>query len=151
MIRVQTEDFDVGAEMQLFRQTCAGRAGAITTFVGLMRDYHHEQSVSRMELEYYPGMTEKAFKQLEAEALKRWELQQILIIHRVGVLKPADQIVLVMVASAHRKAAFEACEYLIDQLKTRVPLWKKETREDGAHWVDARGADQVQADNWKSR
>jgi len=137
MIRVQTEDFDPGVELEQLRRENQGRAGAIVSFTGLVRDRNAGESIRQMTLEHYPGMTEKVLAELEAEARGRWELTASVIIHRVGALRPDDRIVFVAVASAHREQAFRACEYLIDTLKTRAPFWKKEVTPAGEHWVSA--------------
>lgn len=148
-VRVQREDFDVGAEV---RRLTAGRTdiGAIVTFTGVMRSENDGASVSGMTLEHYPGMTEIELARVEAEAGNRWPLQASLIVHRVGALNPGDNIVLVVTASAHREAAFSACEFLMDYLKTRAPFWKKETRGDGeARWVEPRDSDESAAERWQ--
>lgn len=147
-ISVQQADFDVSAELAALR---AGRAdiGAIAAFVGLVRDISGGKAVSAMTLEHYPGMTEKALADIVAEAERRWSLQAVRVIHRVGPLLPADQIVLVAVASAHRGEAFQACEFIMDYLKTRAPFWKKETTPQGERWVDARDSDDAAAERWK--
>ncbi len=147
-IRVQTEPFDIAAEQEsLWR----GRpeTGALVTFVGLMRDMNEGDRVSRMTLEHYPGMTEKALTAIAEEAAARWEVQGIRILHRVGELSPQDPIVLVAVTSSHRGEAFRACEFLIDYLKTRAPFWKKEITENGGRWVDARAKDDDAAERWE--
>ena len=147
MIRVQTEDFDIGAEIS--RMT-AGKTeiGGLASFVGLVRDYAGDEKISSMTLEHYPGMTEKQLSRLEAEARERWDLQDALIIHRYGTLNPGDRIVLVATASAHREASLESCQFLIDWLKTKAPFWKLEDRESGAQWVESRSEDSVAADKW---
>ncbi len=147
-IRVQTEDFDVGAEIAALR---AGNAkiGAVATFIGVCRDLNDGADVSEMELEHYPGMTEKALAGIAAEARDRWDLFDILVIHRVGRILPTEQIVLVVVTSAHRGESFHACEFLMDYLKTRAPFWKKERTPEGARWVDARASDDAAADRWR--
>ncbi len=147
-IRVQTEDFDVGAEIAALR---AGNAkiGAVATFIGVCRDLNDGSDVSEMELEHYPGMTEKALTGIAAEARDRWDLFDILVIHRVGRILPTEQIVLVVVTSAHRGESFHACEFLMDYLKTRAPFWKKERTPEGARWVDARASDDAAADRWR--
>lgn len=147
MIRVQTEDFDIGAEIG--RMT-AGKTeiGGLASFVGLVRDYAGDEKISSMTLEHYPGMTEKQLSRLEDEARERWDLQDVLIIHRYGTLNPGDRIVLVATASAHREASLESCQFLIDWLKTKAPFWKLEDRESGAKWVDSRAEDTVAADKW---
>jgi molybdopterin synthase catalytic subunit len=146
-IRVQQEPFELSAEQE---SLCRGhpRVGALVSFVGLMRDLNEGKRVSRMTLEHYPGMTEKALTAIAEEAAVRWELVGIRIIHRVGPLEPQDPIVLVAVTSAHRGEAFRACEFLIDYLKTKAPFWKKEVTEDGGHWVDARATDDQAAARW---
>ncbi len=147
MIRVQTEDFDIGAEIS--RMT-AGKTeiGGLASFVGLVRDYAGDEKISSMTLEHYPGMTEKQLSRLEDEARERWDLQDVLIIHRYGPLNPGDRIVLVATASAHREASLESCQFLIDWLKTKAPFWKLEDRESGAKWVESRAEDTVAADKW---
>ncbi|WP_417344684.1 molybdopterin synthase catalytic subunit MoaE [Ferrimonas sp.] len=147
MNRVQTEDFNVGEEYAKLADnpTC----GAVVTFVGKVRDFGDNQGVTRMVLEHYPGMTQAVLAQIEQEARERWPLDQVTIIHRVGPLDLTDQIVFIGVSSAHRKAAFAACEYLIDFLKTRAPFWKKEVTEAEAHWVDAKDSDQQAAEMWR--
>ena len=147
MIRVQTEDFDIGAEIS--RMT-AGKTeiGGLASFVGLVRDYAGDEKISSMTLEHYPGVTEKQLSRLEDEARERWDLQDVLIIHRYGTLNPGDRIVLVATASAHREASLESCQFLIDWLKTKAPFWKLEDRESGAKWVESRAEDTVAADKW---
>ncbi|MGC8806313.1 MAG: molybdopterin synthase catalytic subunit MoaE [Thiomonas sp.] len=150
-IRIQTEPFDLGAETQALR---AGRleVGAIASFIGLCRDHHpgvcDPGHVQAMELEHYPGMTERAIADMVRDAQSRWPLLGVTVIHRVGRLLPGDDIVLVLVASAHRAAAFAACEFLMDYLKTQAPFWKKETTPEGAHWVDARESDDAALRRW---
>jgi molybdopterin synthase catalytic subunit len=149
-VRVQREDFDVGAEIS---RLTAGRSdiGAVVTFTGLVRGNSTGRPVAAMTLEHYPGMTEAELARVEAEAQARWPLQASLIIHRIGELKPGDNIVLVITASAHRHAAFEAAEFLMDYLKTRAPFWKKEADPDGrGSWVDARESDEAAAERWHS-
>jgi len=146
-IRVQSEPFDLAVEQESLRR---GRpeVGALVTFVGLMRDLNEDKRVSRMTLEHYPGMTEKALAAIAEEAAERWDLIDIRVIHRVGTLFPQDPIVLVAVTSAHRGDAFRACELLIDYLKTMAPFWKKEITEDGERWVEARHTDKSAAQRW---
>jgi molybdopterin synthase catalytic subunit len=147
MIRVQTEDFDIGGEIS--RMTAGNtEIGGLASFVGLVRDYAGDDKISSMTLEHYPGMTEKQLAKLEAEARDRWELQDVLIVHRYGTLNPGDRIVLVVTASAHREASLESCQFLIDWLKTKAPFWKLEDRESGAQWVESRNEDSVSADKW---
>jgi molybdopterin synthase catalytic subunit len=147
-VRVQTEDFDVGRELAALRGN--DRAiGAVAAFIGTVRDVNADASVASMTLEHYPGMTEKALAAIIDEAKTRWEIADALVIHRVGALKPSDQIVLVGVTSAHRGDAFAACEFVIDYLKTRAPFWKKEATPDGTRWVEARASDTAAAARWR--
>ena len=146
-VRVQTEDFDAGAEMAAMRRRNP-KIGAIASFVGVVRDMNEGAHVAQMTLEHYPGMTEKALDQIVAQASTRWDIYDVLIVHRVGTLRPTDQIVLVVVASAHRGEAFQACEFLMDYLKTRAPFWKKESTPEGSRWVEARKADDAAAERW---
>ena len=146
-VRVQTGDFDAGAEMAAMRHRNP-KIGAIASFVGVVRDLNEGADVAEMTLEHYPGMTEKALDKIVEEARARWDIYDALVVHRVGTLKPTDQIVLVVVAGAHRGEAFQACEFLMDYLKTRAPFWKKEKTPEGARWVDARTADNAAADRW---
>jgi molybdopterin synthase catalytic subunit len=147
-IRVQSETFDLGAEVDAMR---AGRTdiGAIASFVGLARDLNEGSGVAAMTLEHYPGMTEKALAALVDEANSRWTLLDVSVIHRVGRLLPGDPIVLVAVASHHRGEAFAACEFIMDFLKTRAPFWKKEETPDGERWVEARASDDAAAQRWR--
>lgn len=147
MIRVQEEDFDVGAEISRITDGNTD-IGALASFVGLVRDYAGDEKVSAMTLEHYPGMTEKQLERIEAEARERWGLQETLIIHRYGRMEPGERIVLVATAAPHREAALESCAFLIDWLKTRAPFWKLEDRETGEAWVDSREEDEVAADRW---
>jgi molybdopterin synthase catalytic subunit len=146
-IRVQTHDFDLGTELAALREGDA-RVGAVVSFVGTVRDMNDGAAVSEMELEHYPGMTEKALEDIVAQAKSHWQLFNALVIHRVGPLKPLDQIVLVAVTSAHRGDAFAACEFIMDYLKTQAPFWKKEQTPQGARWVDARSADDNALAKW---
>jgi molybdopterin synthase catalytic subunit len=148
-VRVQEADFDIGAELAALRAGDA-RVGALASFLGLVRDINDGTSVSEMTLEHYPGMTEKALEAIVAEAKGRWYLYDVLVIHRVGPLRPCDQIVLVGVTSAHRGEAFAACEFVMDYLKTRAPFWKREATPQGAHWVDARETDDSAAARWQA-
>ena len=147
MIRVQHQDFDVGAEIAALRK---GRtdAGAIAAFVGLVRDQAGGREVRSMTLEHYPGMTEKELARIEAEARERWPLLDCLIVHRVGTLSPGDAIVLVITLSEHRHAAFDAAQFLMDYLKTTAPFWKSEESGEGRHWVAPRDADDAAAERW---
>ncbi|HET6757564.1 MAG TPA: molybdopterin synthase catalytic subunit MoaE [Burkholderiales bacterium] len=147
-VRVQTEDFDAGLEIRRLSADNA-KIGAVATFIGLMRDVNEGQPVHAMTLEHYPGMTEQALTEIVAEANSRWDLIDVLVVHRVGELKPRAQIVLVVVASAHRGDAFAACEFLMDYLKTRAPLWKKESGKEGERWVEARESDDEAAARWQ--
>ncbi len=147
IVRVQAEPFDAGREIAALTD---GRrdVGAVATFVGLVRDLSEGDAVSRMTLEHYPGMTEKALEEICAEASRRWDVLDMRIVHRVGTLEPGDAIVLVAVSSAHRGEAFAACEFLMDYLKTRAPFWKKEATPAGERWVEARGSDEEAAARW---
>ena len=149
IVRVQEADFDTGAELAALRAGDA-RVGALASFLGLVRDLNDGASVSEMSLEHYPGMTEKALEAIVTEARGRWDIYDALVIHRVGPLKPCDQIVLVAVTSAHRGEAFAACEFIMDYLKTRAPFWKREATPDGARWVDARDSDDSAAARWNA-
>jgi molybdopterin synthase catalytic subunit len=148
-VRVQREDFDLGAEV---KRLTAGRTdvGAIVTFTGTVREDDGGRPIESMTLEHYPGMTEAELERVEAEARRRWPLQASLIVHRYGELRPGDNIVLVVTASAHRHAAFEAASFLMDYLKSKAPFWKKEVRRDGSgRWVDARESDEEALQRWK--
>lgn len=146
-VSVQSEPFDIAAEQA---RLCAGnpQVGALVSFVGLMRDLNEGRSISRMWLEHYPGMTERALSAILEEARGRWDLLGARIVHRVGELYPEDPIVLVAVTSRHRGEAFRACELLIDYLKTRAPFWKKEYTPTGERWVEARASDQDAESRW---
>ena len=147
-VRIQTQDFDAGAEMTALRAARAD-VGAVASFIGVVRDNNEGASVGAMMLEHYPGMTEKSIQAIIDEAKSRWKIFDALVIHRVGELKPRDQIVLVAVTGSHRGDAFAACEFIMDYLKTRAPFWKKEQTPDGARWVDARVSDDAAAARWK--
>ncbi len=150
MIKVQREDFDIGGEIS--RMTKDNTAiGGLACFVGLVRDIAGDAKITSMTLEHYPGMTERQLEKLEAEARQRWSLQDVLIIHRFGKLLPGDRIVLVVTASSHREASLQACEFLIDWLKTKAPFWKLEDTGIGAKWVAARDEDDDAADRWEER
>ena len=146
-VKVQTEDFDLTTEIAQLRANMP-KVGAIVNFVGVVRDLNEGEQIAEMELEHYPGMTEKALEDIIAEARSRWDLFDALVIHRVGPLKPLDQIVLVAVTSAHRGEAFAACEFIIDYLKTQAPFWKKEQTPQGSRWVDARVTDDEAMKKW---
>jgi molybdopterin synthase catalytic subunit len=146
-VSIQTQDFDVAAEIAALRRDDPG-VGAVCSFIGTVRDRSDGASVSAMELEHYPGMTEKAIEQMIDEAFRRFDLRAARVIHRVGALQVQDQIVLVVVTSAHRGESFQACEFLMDYLKTQAPFWKKETTPEGERWVDARVADDAALERW---
>ncbi|MGZ5200890.1 MAG: molybdopterin synthase catalytic subunit MoaE [Telluria sp.] len=146
-VRVQAGDFDLGHELARLRAGDA-RVGAVVSFVGTVRDMNDGAQVAAMELEHYPGMTERALEDIVEQARARWPLYGALVIHRVGPLRPCDQIVLVAVAGAHRGEAFDACEFIIDYLKTDAPFWKKEDTPAGARWVDARVSDDSAKAKW---
>ncbi|MCC7215197.1 MAG: molybdopterin synthase catalytic subunit MoaE [Burkholderiales bacterium] len=147
-VRVQTADFDAGREIAALRSGDP-RVGAVASFIGTVRDVNEASPVSAMTLEHYPGMTEKALATIVAEARARFDILDALVIHRVGDLRPTDQIVLVAVTSAHRGDAFDACRFIMDYLKTRAPFWKKERTADGTRWVDARASDETAAAQWE--
>src|SRR5688572_22961550 len=147
-VRVQTEDFDVGAEIAALRRANP-KVGAVASFVGVVRDVNDGGAVAEMALEHYPGMTERSIEEIIAQARARWQMFEALVVHRVGTLKPTDQIVLVIVTSSHRGDAFAACEFIMDYLKTRAPFWKKERTPAGDRWVDARASDDVAAERWR--
>jgi molybdopterin synthase catalytic subunit len=146
-VSVRHADFDLSAEVAALRAGDAG-VGAVVAFVGTVRDRSDAQDISRMELEHYPGMTEAAIETMIDAAHQRFDIRAARVVHRIGVLQPADQIVLVAVASAHRGQAFQACEFLMDYLKTQAPFWKKESSAAGARWVDARSSDDAALQRW---
>jgi molybdopterin synthase catalytic subunit len=146
-IRIQTEDFDLSTEVAQLRANNPG-VGAVATFIGTVRDMNDGAGVAEMELEHYPGMTEKALEDIVALAKTRWNIFDALVIHRVGPMKPLEQIVLVAVTSAHRGESFAACEFIMDYLKTQAPFWKKEQTPQGARWVDARATDDKALEKW---
>lgn len=147
-VRVQREDFDVGAEIAALRRANP-KIGAVASFVGIVRDVNEGEAVQEMTLEHYPGMTERAIEEIIGQARGRWKIYDALVVHRVGTLKPMAQIVLVIVTSSHRGDAFAACEFIMDYLKTRAPFWKKEKTPEGARWVDARASDDIAAERWR--
>jgi molybdopterin synthase catalytic subunit len=147
VIRVQQEDFDVGAEIERLTKDNPG-TGGVVSFVGLVRDVAGGESVGAMTLEHYPGMTERELERIEAEAQKRWPLTASLIVHRYGRLEPGDRIVLVIAASSHRQAAFDACQFLIDWLKTKAPFWKREEVGGRDRWVEAKAEDDAATARW---
>jgi molybdopterin synthase catalytic subunit len=147
-ILVQRQDFDLGAEADALRRGNP-RIGAIAAFTGLVRDINDGTGVSTLTLEHYPAMTQKALLEIVEQAKARWDIIDCTVIHRVGELKPTDQIVLVLVASAHRGDAFQSCEFIMDFLKTQAPFWKKESTPDGERWVDARQSDDAASSRWQ--
>ena len=146
-VRIQTEDFDAGAEIAALRRGNPA-IGAIASFIGLVRDANEGEPVTEMTLEHYPGMTERALAKIVEDAKSRWNIIDVLVVHRVGTLHPCDQIVLVIVSGAHRGEAFAACEFVMDYLKTQAPFWKKEQTPEGGRWVDARTSDDTAAGRW---
>ena len=146
-VSIQTQDFDLSTEVARLRAGQPG-VGAVCSFVGTVRDRNDGQSVQAMELEHYPGMTERAIEAMIDEAHARFDILGARVIHRVGLLQPLDQIVLVVVTSAHRGQSFQACEFLMDYLKTQAPFWKKEQTPEGARWVDARVSDDAALQRW---
>lgn len=149
-IRIQEGDFDVSAEIAALRKGDP-RVGAVVSFLGTVRDLNDGSHVKGMTLEHYPGMTEKALEEILSQAKARWNIYQTLVIHRIGPLLPEDQIVLVVVTSAHRGEAFSACEFIMDYLKTAAPFWKKEDTPEGSRWVDARVADAAAMARWEKK
>jgi molybdopterin synthase catalytic subunit len=150
MIRVQREDFDVGREIARLSE---GRrqVGAVVSFVGLVRDIADGQDVGAMTLEHYPGMTERQLAAIVEDAKRRWPLDEVLVVHRHGRLEPGERIVLCIASSAHRQAAFEACMFLVDWLKTKAPFWKREETPQGPRWVEARASDDKAAERWQAK
>ncbi len=149
-VSVRHADFDLSVEVAALRSG-DGAVGAVVAFVGTVRDHSSGQGVSRMELEHYPGMTEAAIETMIDAAAQRFDIRAARVVHRIGVLGPSEQIVLVAVSSAHRGQAFQACEFLMDYLKTQAPFWKKETTAAGARWVDARSSDDAALQRWGLR
>ena len=148
MIKVQAEAFQVSSEYAQIVASTRAKAGAVCFFVGLVRDFGDHNNVVAIELEHYPGMTEKALQKLCDEARSRWPLDEVRLIHRIGRLDSGDEIVFVATASAHRSAAFASCEFIMDALKTEAPFWKKEIRTDGGDWVEAKESDQQRRQKW---
>lgn len=147
-VRVQTQDFDIATEIAAMR-TGNPAIGAIASFLGLVRDLNDGDHISELTLEHYPGMTERALERIVQDARQRWDIIDVLVVHRVGTLRPLDQIVLVVVAGAHRGEAFAACQFVMDYLKTQAPFWKKEQTPAGGRWVDARDSDDAAALRWQ--
>jgi molybdopterin synthase catalytic subunit len=149
-VRIQSEDFDLSVEVARLRAADPA-IGAVVSFLGTVRDINDGAAVTEMELEHYPGMTEKALEDIVLQAKTRWNIADTLVVHRVGPLKPLEQIVLVAVTAAHRGEAFAACEFIIDYLKTQAPFWKKERTPQGARWVDARVTDEQAMQKWDKK
>ena len=149
-VRIQTDDFDASREIAALREGDRS-IGAIASFIGVVRDLNDGECVAEMTLEHYPGMTEKSIAGIIEQAKSRWTVFDALVVHRVGLLKPLDQIVLVVVTGAHRGDAFAACEFIMDYLKTRAPFWKKEQTVEGGRWVEARASDDVAAERWRRK
>ena len=147
-VRVQQEDFDAGAEIARLRANNP-KIGAVASFIGIVRDLNEGAAVGSIMLEHYPGMTDKALTSIAEQAKARWNLLDVLIIHRIGTLAPTDQIVLVVTTSSHRGDAFAACQFVMDYLKTDAPFWKKEVTAEGTRWVDARDSDADARQRWK--
>ena len=148
-IVVQEDDFDIGAEWGALRSSLAGRVGAMAAFCGTVRDHFETESVSNLELEHYPGMTERSIESILGRAEERWSLDALVVIHRVGSLAPGDQIVLVLATSRHRQAALDACAYVIDLLKTEAVFWKREVLGSGARWIESSKADHIRSADWR--
>ena len=146
-VSIQTQDFDAGVEVEQLRKNDT-RVGAVCSFIGTVRDRNDGLSIKSMELEHYPGMTEKAIEAMIDEALGRFDIFAARVVHRVGLLQPLDQVVMVAVTSSHRGESFKACEFLMDYLKTQAPFWKKEQTPEGARWVDARVTDDAALAKW---
>ncbi|HNU66066.1 MAG TPA: molybdopterin synthase catalytic subunit MoaE [Methylotenera sp.] len=147
-VRVQTQDFDVGFEIKQLR-VARPDVGAVVSFVGQVRDLNGGNTIARLTLEHYPGMTEKSLEAIVNQAKSRWNIMDATIIHRVGTLQPLDQIVLVAVSSAHRNEAFSACEFMMDYLKTEAPFWKKEATAEGEQWLEAKETDETARKRWE--
>jgi molybdopterin synthase catalytic subunit len=149
MVKVQTEDFDVGAQIAALHEHDA-RVGAVASFVGTVRDMNEGSQVSTLTLEHYPGMTEKSLQEIVEQAQSKFDIYAATVIHRYGELRPCDRIVLVAVSSAHRGESFKACEFIMDYLKTQAPFWKKEQTPQGGRWVDARDSDAQALNRWRA-
>ena len=148
-ISIQREDFDLGAEWSSLRASLSGRVGAMAAFCGVVRDHARADTVSSLELEHYPGMTEKSIESVVDRAAARWPLDAVVVIHRIGTLAPGDQIVLVLATSQHRQAALESCTYMIDLLKTEAVFWKREVGNTGARWIESTHTDQRRSEEWE--
>ncbi len=148
-VRVQAADFDAGAEIAALR-AADPKVGAVAAFVGVARDINDGATVATLTLEHYAGMTERALEDICAQARARWKIIDVLVVHRVGELKPTDQIVLVVVTSAHRGDAFAACEFVMDYLKTEAPFWKREAGSQGSRWIEARDSDEAARGRWEA-
>ncbi len=149
-VSIQQQNFDLGTELAALHGN-TGQAGALVSFVGLVRDFSNGKQIENIYLEHYPGMTEKALNKIVDEATNRWQLIDARVIHRVGLLLPSEQIVMVATAASHRPAAFAACEYIIDHLKTAAPFWKREQTNNTAHWLETRGSDEQRTARWKNK
>jgi len=149
-IRIQPEDFSVAAEWEALRSRTAGDIGAVASFVGLVRDRHQDSPVTALYLEHYPGMTEDSIRSIVNDAGNRWGLEDVVVVHRVGQLDPREQIVFVQVAAGHRAAAFAACEFIMDYLKTDAVLWKRESTGNAERWLEASSDDRKRVDQWRS-
>lgn len=147
-VEIQTQDFDISTEIKLFSQNRKD-IGAVVSFIGLVRDINESNQVKTLELEHYPGMTEKTIHAICKKAKDKWPIIQTTVIHRVGKLNPKDQIVLVLVSSKHRQSAFLACEFIMDFLKTQAPFWKKEQTDQGLIWLDAKDSDTESLNKWQ--
>lgn len=150
-VRVQSDDFDVAAEYQALRTRCAGSVGAIVSFIGLVRDRHEGDEVTLLHLEHYPGMTERSIEDIIAQAAQRWPLDDVVVIHRIGALAAAEQIVFVQVAGRHRDSAFAAAEFVMDYLKTDAVFWKREDKAGGSRWIESTQADQRRRNSWEQQ
>ena len=150
-IRIQPDDFSIAAEWDALRSRTAGDIGAVASFVGLVRDRHQDSPVTGLYLEHYPGMTEDSIRAIVNDAGNRWGLEDVVVLHRVGQLDPREQIVFVQVAAGHRAAAFAACEFIMDYLKTDAVLWKRETAGDTERWLEASGDDRKRVDQWRAK
>ncbi len=148
-ISIQRDDFDLGHEWAELRSVLGGRVGAMAAFCGVVRDQHETHAVSNLELEHYPGMTEKSIESILDRAAERWPLDAVVVIHRVGELAPRDQIVLVLAASSHRQAALDACTFVIDLLKTEAVFWKREVSPSGARWIESTTIDHLRSSDWR--